>query len=91
MDGGGEIRPQLKNNMPSYKRILRLLIKEKHKPIEYSIDRLSLYRLRNLEETIDKVITLAKQGVIKLRKTEKGFMCEVKAKEGKNEKDTEAE
>ena len=71
----------------SYKKIIKTLIANQHKPIEYTLDYLSKFRLVGIEDITNKVTELANQKVIILKKTEKGFEYKIRDKNQSNEKE----
>ena len=76
----------------SYRRIIRTLIANQHKPIEYTLDYLSRFRLIGIEDITNKVTELVNSKIIILKKTEKGFEYKIRDKNQSNEKEnTEGE
>lgn len=58
--------------IPSKKTIYKSLFLGS-RSAEYVIDRLTDYRLANINEVISRVVQLAKEGAISFKKTKKGF------------------
>ena len=64
----------------SYKKILKKLSGQQHKPIEYTIDQVAKFRLINIDGLIEAISKLAKSKTIILKKTNKGFSFKLRDK-----------
>ena len=63
--------------MPKVTRVSKALMKSYDRPIEHVIDELTNYRLTRIDQIIEEVVQLVKDGEMKLKKTDGGFRFEI--------------
>lgn len=62
--------------------------KSQSRTLERVIDQLTRYRLQDIDEVLDEIVNLAKEGKLEITKTNDGFKYTAK---NVNKKDTQAE